>query len=788
MNKFFFFFIFFLFGTYILVAQKNYTISGYVKDASNGEALTGATVYTKENMKGTTANTYGFYSLTVPQGEYILEITFVSYEKHFTKINLNENIRLNIELIPVSYQIEEFVISSTRSDANVSSTEMGTTELKIESIKKTPSFFGESDLMKTVQLLPGVQSAGEGSSGYYVRGGGLDQNLILLDDAVIYNAGHLFGFFSIFNADAIRSVEMIKAGMPANYGGRLASVLSVSMKEGNMKKHEAEGGVGLIFARLNVQGPIVKNKASFLITARRTYIDALMQPFLKEGSAAKGLKLYFYDLNGKLNWKINDKHHLYLSGYHGKDEYGFKSSTGSMHANFAWQNSSASFRWNYNIHSKLFLNTSFMYSNYDFASIIEMDTTYHLEIFSKINDYTAKTELTYQPIAGNLFKAGINYTFHQIMPNSYGVQATIKLDIPETQTFNTHELALYANDEIDITKYIRLNIGVRGSYFQHVGDFVYPILDETTGYIVDSIVYKRGEKVKDFWGIEPRASIRYAINNTLSIKASYMHNYQYLHQVAMSGVSMPTDTWIASSTDIKPQIGNQYSVGAYKNFAKNMYETSIELYYKDMKNQTEYMEGFSPINDAIQYTKKQYTQGNGYSYGAEFFVNKTYGKLTGWVSYTLSWTMRKFPEINNGKEFFAKHDRRHDVSVMISYDILPQLTTSLVWVYASGNKMTVPVGFYFIGWNLVTQYSDKNAFEVPPYHRMDLSVNWIIKKTERFEHSLNFSVYNVYNRRNPFFISISSRMNPEKMEISSTAYQMSLFPIIPSITWNFKIK
>jgi hypothetical protein len=559
------------------------------------------------------------------------------------------------------------------------------------------------------------------------------------------------------------------------------------MKEGNMKKYEAEGGIGLICARLNVQGPIVKNKASFLFTARRTYIDALIQPFLKEGSPAKGLKLYFYDLNGKLNWKIGDKHHLYLSGYHGKDEYGFKSNTGGMYANFAWQNSSASFRWNYNINSKLFLNTTCTFSNYDFTSIIEMDA-YHLEIFSQIKDYTAKTELTYQPVAGNVLKTGVDYTFHQILPNSYGAQATVQLEIPETPLYNTHELAFYANDEIDIGKAIRISIGIRGSYFQHAGAFTSYISDSLTGRIIDSVMYKRGEKVKDFWRAEPRISIRYAITNTLSLKASYMHNYQYLHQVTMSGVSMPTDTWIASTTGIEPQIGNQYSIGVYKNFAKNMYESSIELYYKDMKNQTEYMEGFSPINDAIQYTSKQYTQGDGYSYGAEFFINKTFGKLTGWIGYTLSWTMRKFPEINAGKVFSAKHDRRHDVSVMLSYEILPQLTTSFVWVYATGNTMTIPVGFYFIGWNMVTQYSDKNAFRVPPYHRMDLSVNWTIKKTERFEHALNFSVYNVYNRRNPFFISIGSKINQGKMEISNTAYQMSLFPIIPSIAWNFKFK
>ena len=791
MNKKISFCIFLLFLSCIVIAQRNYTISGYVKDASNGEALPIATVYTKENMKGTITNTYGFYSLTVPQGEYTLEATFVGYEKYSVSINLNENIRHNIELVPISYQMEGVVISAARGDANISTTEMGTTEIRVESIRRTPSFFGEADLIKTIQLLPGVQSAGEGSSGYYVRGGGIDQNLILLDEAVVYNAGHLFGFFSIFNADAIRSAEMIKAGMPANYGGRLASVLNVSMKEGNMKKYETEGGVGLIFARLNVQGPIVKNKASFLITARRTYIDALIQPFLKKDSPAKGLRLFFYDINGKLNWRINDKHHVFLSAYHGKDVYGFKtmrdSTESDMFAEFSWSNTSASMRWNYNINSKLFLNTSCMFSDYQFSTIMEM-SAYTMKIFSSIRDYTAKTELTYQPITGNILKVGGVYTFHEVLPNTYAAQATTKLDIPKTPTYNTHEAAIYANDEMDIGKSVKLNIGVRGSYFRHDGAFVTYIPDEVEGRVIDSIVYKKGEKVKDFLGVEPRLSVRYAINKTMSVKASYMHNYQYLHQVAMSSISLPTDTWIASTEGIKPQKGNQYSVGVYKNFAKNMYETSIELYYKDMKNLTEYREGFSPITDAIQYLNKQYTQGDGYSYGAEFFVNKTYGKWTGWVGYTLSWTNRKFPDINAGREFPAKHDRRHDVSIMLSYDILPQLTTSIVWVYATGNTMTIPVGFYFVGWNMITQYSNKNAYRVPPYHRMDLSVNWTIKKTERFEHALNFSVYNVYNRRNPFFISIGSRVNQAKMEISSTAYQMSLFPIIPSISWNFRFK
>ncbi|MDR0368734.1 MAG: TonB-dependent receptor [Bacteroidales bacterium] len=779
-------FLFFFSLLFVVVGQQNYTISGYVKDVSNGEALAGATVYTKENLKGTTANTYGFYSLTVPAGVYTFEVSFVGYEKYSDTIALHENKRINIELKPLSYQMSEVVVTAARGDENVSSTNMGTTELRIEAVKKIPSFFGEPDLIKTFQLLPGIQSGGEGSSGYYVRGGGIDQNLVLLDDAVIYNAGHLFGFFSIFNSDAIRSAEMITAGMPANYGGRLASVLSVAMKEGNIKKYEAEGGIGLIFARLNVQGPIVKNKASFLLTARRTYIDALIQPFLRKDSPARGLKLYFYDLNAKVNWRINDNHHLYLSAYHGKDAYGFKSEGANMFADFSWQNSSASFRWNYNINSKLFLNTSLMFSDYQFNTKIEMDV-YALNIYSGIRDYTAKTELTCIPMPGNILKTGVTYTFHQIKPNTYSAQATTPLEIPAPAMYNAHEAAIYINDEIDVNPYIRLSLGLRASYFEHTGRYTMYHSDEF-GRIADSVIYKRGDRVQNYGGLEPRASLRFSIDQTLSLKVSYMHNYQYLHQVAMSSISLPTDMWLPSTTGAKPQIGNQYAIGVYKNLKKDMYELSVELYYKDMKNLTEYKEGYSPITEAAKYLEKQYTQGDGYSYGIEFLVNKTYGKLTGWIGYTLSWTNRIFPELNNGKEFPAKHDRRHDVSITLSYDILPNLSTSIVWVYATGNTMTVPVGFYFIGYNLVTKYSDKNAYRVSPYHRMDISVNWCIRKTERFEHSLGFSVYNAYNRKNPFFISIGTAANGQQMAISNTAYQMSLFPIIPSISWNFKIK
>ena len=767
-------------------AQQKFTLSGYIKDASDGEALIGAVVRAKEINKGASANTYGFYSLTVEKGTYTVEVTYVGYETYSKTIELTKNQTLNIEMKPVAIQMPGAVVSANRNDDNVSTTNMGTNVIPVETIKKMPAFFGEVDILKTLQLLPGIQSAGEGSTGYYVRGGGLDQNLVLLDNAVIYNLGHLFGFFSVFNADAIRSVEMIKGGMPANYGGRLASVLNVTMKEGNMKKYEVDGGVGIVFARINVQGPIVKDKASFLFTARRTYIDALVQPFLDSSNPMKGVKFYFYDLNGKMNWRINDKHRIFLSGYYGTDVYGFKGDNIDMNARLYWGNIAGSFRWNYNINSKLFLNTSAMISDFTFNT--EMSSAaYRFGMKSGIRDYSFNSELTYLPVAGNTLKTGINYTFHHLTPSNYEAEMGSELTIPLPLILNAHELAVFVNDEIDLSSEIRLNVGLRASYFQHTGPYTAYIPDNV-GRIADSVVYNLGDKIKDYQGLEPRISLRFAIDKDLSIKTSYTYNYQYLHQVALSSISLPTDEWILSSTDIKPQIGSQYSIGFYKNLNRNTYELSVEAYYKEMKNLTEYREGYSPFTAALQSLDRQFTQGEGYSYGLEFLLNKTHGKLTGWLGYSLSWSKRQFAELNSGKAFYAKNDRRHDVSISLSYDILPNLTTSFVWVYATGNTMTVPIGFYFVGYNLVTEYSSKNAYRVPPYHRMDISVNWIIRRTERFEHGLNFSVYNAYNRRNPFLISIGTSMNTDKMEIQNTAYQMSLFPILPSLSWNFKFR
>jgi outer membrane receptor protein involved in Fe transport len=428
-----------------------------------------------------------------------------------------------------------------------------------------------------------------------------------------------------------------------------------------------------------------------------------------------------------------------------------------------------------------------MVSDFTFNTDISSGDMYNLAMKSGVRDYALNSELTYLPMAGNVFKAGVNYTFHHLTPNHYEIRMGSDFDIPKPLILNAHELGVYANDEIDLSDEIRLNLGLRYSYYEHTGPYT-AYTPDNVGRIIDSTVYKLGDKIKNYQGFEPRISLRFAIDKDLSIKASYTYNYQYLHQVALSSISLPTDEWILSSSDIKPQQGSQYSIGFYKNINKNMYELSVEAYYKDMKHLTEYREGYSPFTALMQSLDRQYTQGKGYSYGLEFLLNKTMGKLTGWLGYSLAWSMRQFDELNGGKEFYAKNDRRHDISVSLSYDILPNLTTSIVWVYATGNTMTVPIGFYFVDYDMITEYSSKNAYRISPYHRMDISVNWTIRRTERFEHGLNFSVYNVYNRRNPFFISIGSSVNADKMEIQNTAYQMSLFPILPSISWNFKFR
>jgi hypothetical protein len=772
------------------------TLSGTVADASNGENMMGVYVILSDlsdasNVQGCITNQAGYYSVSVLPGKYKLTVNYLGYKTIDDTLVLNKNLSLRFELEPAVIEGEEVVIQGERGDANVASGDVGRMEMSIQTIKALPALMGEADIIKSIQLLPGVQSGGEGNSGFYVRGSGTDQNLILLDEATIYNPDHLFGFFSIFNADAVKSIELIKSGMPAYYGGRAASILNVYQKEGNLKKFEVDGGLGLIFSHLTVQGPLKKNRASFLISARRTYADVLIQPFLKKDSPMKGTDFFFYDINAKFNVIINSRHRLYFGGYFGRDVYGFKSQSQLTKMHFNWTNAAASARWNWLIANRLFLNTSATFSYYDFATEMRIDP-YFFHLTSGVRDYSLKSELTWIPTPKHNIRFGVHDVVHDCLPGQYEVEAGTgnTFGIPPVQHYIGNELAIYAHDEWDITRQWKLNVGVRYTNYHHLGPFTRYVLDEL-GHVTDSILYKTGESICQYNRVEPRLAVRWLIDSTTSIKASATLNYQFMHQISIATISLPTDVWMPCTDLLKPQTVLQFSLGVFKNFRQNMFETYIDLYYKQMYNLAEYRDGLDFSVFTIN-PDQLYVFGKGWAAGAEFFVKKTRGRFTGFIGYTLGFTRRLFDDLNGGKPYWAKYDRRHDVSISLSYEILRnKLRVSALWVYQSGNTMTVPLGYYLFGGSVVTEWSARNAYRVNPYHRLDISLDWTIKKTSKFETGLNFSVYNVYNRHNPFLVFFETDLDTTGGDMTTFtmenhAYQMSLFPIIPSIMWTFK--
>lgn len=785
-------------------AQNNYTISGYIRDGQSGEDLIGATVYVVEVGKGTTTNMYGFYSITLPEGTYTIRTSYIGFDNQTDTINLIQNTPHNINLGNAGIEMQEVVIEDERTDENVDGTQMGTIELEIDKIKTLPAFMGEVDILKTIQLLPGVQSAGEGNTGFYVRGGGPDQNLILLDGATVYNASHLFGFFSVFNADAVKNMELIKGGMPANYGGRLASVLDISMKEGNLKEYQFDGGIGLISSRFTAQGPIKKDTASFIISGRRTYIDVLMQPLIKDDSPFKGSGYFFYDLNAKVNWRLSQKDRLYMSAYFGRDVFSYNNSESGFNIRIPWGNATTTARWNHLFGEKLFMNTTAIFSDYQFSfeSVIDQ---FEFKLNSGIRDLGLKVDFNYYPNIRHSVKFGANYTYHTFTPSSVTAKSgETEFDTGDIQKIFAHEAGVYLLDEFDITDQLKVNLGFRLSFFQHVGPFDRYIKNETNPSRTDTIIhYGGGDVIKTYWGPEPRIAMRYSINSRISLKASYTHNYQYVHLSSISAISMPTDIWFPSTELVAPQIGDQYSIGYFQNFANNEYEASVELYYKDLSNLIEYKDGAQPdatVNDNVD---NQLVFGTGYSYGAEFFLKKRHGQLNGWIGYTWSKTMREFDdlELALGEPFPAKYDRRHDLSVVAQYDLNDFWTFGAVFVYATGSTMTPPSEIYFFENEMKINYGQKNSYRMPSYHRADISATYNGKTTKvnkdlttgeeivrpkKVYSSWNFSVYNVYNRANPYFIYIDNEGDLEEGTLDATAKQVSIFPVLPSITWNFK--
>jgi hypothetical protein len=756
------------------ITSKPFTISGFVVDARNGESLTGAVIYAEEiPTVGITTNSYGYFSLTLPEGNYTLIVRFLGYKTKYIPLKLTENQKINVELEEESFALDEITITGEKNNNNVVSSEL-ISKVSVKEIQNIPVILGEKDILKTIQLLPGVTPAGEGNAGFYVRGGGVDQNLILLDEAPVYNPSHLLGFFSTFNSDAIKDVTLYKGGFPAEYGGRLSSVVDIKMNEGNDKEYHLSGGIGLIASRLSVEGPILKNKGSFMIAARRTYADIFLKllPGTGADSTASKTTLYFYDLNLKANYRLTNKDRIYLSCYLGRDNFNLGGVLG-----LNWGNVTATARWNHVINDKIFSNTSLIFNRYSYNFNVAVGTS-TMKVLSEIKDWNLKEDINYYINSNNSLKFGFNSIYHTFVPSK--VDSTAFFRVKSMDNRYALENAVYISNEQTISKHLKANYGLRYSLFSSIGPGTVYTYDEVAD-IIDSASYPRGKIYNSFGGLEPRIILNYIINDSSSVKISYARTRQYIHLLSNTTSTTPFDLWVPSNTNILPEIADQYTLGYFRNFSNNMFETSVEVYYKNMQNQIDYRNGANLIlNNKVE---SQLVFGKGWGYGAEFLIRKKYGKLTGWISYTLSKTKRQFPAINGGSTFLAKQDRPNNISIVAMYNISPRLTLSATWIYLSGNVVTFPSGRYYVDGNVVPYYTERNGYRMPDYHRLDIGVTWQRKKSLRFESNWNFSIYNAYARENAYAINFQPDPNdPTKMQ----AVQLSLFRIVPAITYNFK--
>ncbi len=769
--------LFFIILTGNLLGQEKFTLSGYVKDADSGETLIGANVFNiKNSSQGATTNTYGFYSLTLPPGTYNIGISYLGYEEQFFEVVLNKNVTLNA-IMSEGLIIDEVVISAEKEERrkNVEGTQMGTVEIPVENIKKLPAIFGEVDILKAIQLLPGVLSSGEGNAGFYVRGGGPDQNLVLLDEAVVYNSGHMLGFFSVFNADAIKNTTLIKGSMPANFGGRLSSVLDIQMKEGNDKHFEAEGGIGLISSRLTVQGPVVKDKSSFIISGRRTYILDLVQPALK-GSNFEGTNYYFYDLNTKWNYTFSNKNRLFFSGYFGNDVLKFRQPGRDFAFDLPYGNKTATLRWNHLFSEKMFMNISAVYNDYRFQFNGGQDD-FVFKLYSGVKDWNLKIDFENYPNTRHTIKYGFNYTYHTLTPNTASASNG---EVEFNTTFKpkyANEAAVYFLDDMKLGSKWAINTGLRMSAFQQVGPYTSKFTGEQFGTF---------EPAKTYGGIEPRFSLNYKASPHFSIKSGVAVTTQYLHLVSNSSSTLPADVWVPSTEVVKPQRGIQYALGFFKNFSNDTYETSIEVYYKDLKNQIDYADNY--VNDISKEVEDAFVFGKGRAYGAEFFIKKAKGKLNGWIGYTLSRSERSFKDIEGARWYPAIYDRPHDLSVVVNYKPSKKWDFGAIFIYGTGKLFTPVRGFFFVEQNVNLFYGPRNSARLDDYHRLDLSATYTPNPSskKRFKGSWTFSVYNTYNRKNPFFVNFDTTTDFQTGTNTITGTKITIFPLIPSITYNFK--
>ena len=765
----------FVCSAFAILPADRISLDGNIKDEANGEALIGVTITIKELKRGTVTNTYGFYSISVPKGNYTVEVSYVGYETISKKIALNKPVKLDLDLKTAANEIKEVIVSTQRKDANVTLNRMSAQQVSISTIRRMPALMGEVDLLKAVQLFPGVVSAGEGTSSFSVRGGGIDQNLIVLDEATIYNASHMMGFFSVFNNDAIKNMTLYKGDIPASYDGRLSSLLDIQMRDGNSKKFSGSGGIGLISSRLTLEGPIGSDKTSFIVSARRTYADLFMK--LSSNEDINTNQLYFYDFNAKINHRIDDNNRIFLSGYLGQDLFKNKD------VGFSFGNAALTGRWNHLFSPKLFSNYSLNYSRYNYGLKSSMSNESNFDWKYNMRDVSLKADFSYFMTPENTLKFGYNAILHNLNPGTVkSTGGATRFDDYLLPDINAFEHALYISDEYQVSKRFAVKAGLRLTAFSSIGSGT--VYNYDNNYVaIDSTVYKSGEVIKTFYRLSPRVGVTYLLDNHSSVKANYARTNQFLQMASNSTAGTPLDLWFTAGKNIEPQICNQYAVGYFRNFRNNELEASVEMFYKDMQNTVDFRDHAQLLLNRKLDGELRF--GRSRSYGAEFQIQKNQGKLTGWISYTYSRAEHTIQGINNNETYLAPYDRPNTVYVVANYELSNRISFGANFVYATGLPVTYPIARMEFGDVILPVYSKRNEYRMPDYHRLDVSLTWKpkAKKQHAWSGEWNFSVYNVYGHKNAWAINF---VNDPDTAFKTKAEMTYLFTFVPSITYNFK--
>lgn len=772
-----------LIKSFAAMSQGKVTLNGYVKDADDGEELIGVTIYIPELKAGTITNDYGFYALTVPKGTYEVQYSYLGYQLQSFTIDLTQNVSQNVNLPIEAELIQEVVIEEKALDENVVAVQMSKNTLNMNQVRKLPALFGEVDIIKNIQMLPGVISAGEGTSAFFVRGGSADQNLILIDEAPVYDPSHLFGLFSVFNADVIKDSEIYKGGIPARFGGRLSSILDVRTKDGNNKKYEVNGGIGTMASRVAIQGPIMKEKSSFIVSARRSYVDLFLR------AANEDNLVHFYDINAKVNLRHNNRNRFFLAFYAGRDVFDFGGRFG-----FAWGNKTGTFRWNHLFNERLFLNTSVIASNFDYKLELN-DTGFGFKWVSDLQELSIKNDLSYSlnensELTFGYHLSGRRFAPGEVTPNS---ESSIFSGVKQPRLYALDH-GLYVSNQQRLTDRLTLDYGLRLSIFQNIGKGDVYLYEDPKDNIkqvrTDTIHYNAWETIKSYVNLEPRVGVRYILREGQSLKLSYNRMVQNTHLISSGTVPVPFNTWNPSNYYLKPQIADQVAGGYFRNFSDNQYEASVETYYKDITNVTDFADNAELFFNENLST--EYRQGKSWAYGTEFMIAKNEGKLTGMMSYTWSKSMRHIEGVNKGKTFVSNHDRRNSVNIQAAYDFSSKWTFGGTFTYSTGRPITLPTGKYEIGGYLVDVITDRNAYRLPDFHRLDLSATLNPQKnvSRKWKGQWVFSIYNVYNRKNPFTIYTRTKQDKDGKIIGDgtdkEARLIYLFPILPSVTYNLK--